>query len=69
MNKQEAITRCEEAKQDSNIVVAEFPKEMKCHTCPRIVKYLYVFVDTGISIEVCSHCYGELIKIRKALQE
>jgi hypothetical protein len=58
MNKQEAHERVEKSKEDSNILVAEFPREMRCEMCKEIKRYLFVFVETGISMEVCGKCYG-----------
>jgi len=60
MNKTEAIERVEKSKSDSDIVVAEFPREMRCEACRQIKKYLFVFVETGISMEVCGGCYGKI---------
>ena len=66
MNKTEAIQRVEKSKEDSDICVAEFPRELRCEACKMLKKYLFVFVETGISMEVCGACYGKLERIVKA---
>lgn len=69
MNKTEAIARVEKAREDSDIVVAEFPGQLKCESCGAVKNYIYVFVWTGIAMEVCAACYGKLQRIVKAMLE
>ena len=58
MKKIQAFARIRKAKPDSEIYIGEFPRDLKCDLCKHLKRHLYVFLETGIRLELCATCYN-----------
>lgn len=59
MNKQQAISRISEAKENEEIIVATFPYNI-CPVCHKNKKVLFVNFFADLLVESCGPCYIKL---------